>query len=417
MNKIKYIIAREYLTRVRTRVFIVTTLLMPLFILIPVALPLLISNYASSDQKIAVLDQSGIFAGKLENKDHVQFSFVNESYDSLKQDYAYEGYNGILYVPSSFSLDDPKGIEYFSTDQLGLGTSSDVSDALTKVATRARLTKVNVTPELIDQLSKQIHFDTITGNKASNAGSAYLFGFFVGFLLYLVMVIYGVMVMRGVIEEKSNRIAEVIVSSVRPFQLMMGKIVGIALVGLTQFAAWIVLAAIGISVIHSVAGTDVASAAQSSGNGVNFSTLFSGVSNLPLPLILAGTIFFFLFGYLMYASLFAAIGSAAGEETDQSLSFIGTMPIIISFLIMTSILNDPNSHFAVICSLIPFFAPIVMTARLAFDPPLWQVLLSMVLLIATFLGMVWAAGKIYRTGILLYGKKTSLREMVKWVRY
>jgi len=425
MSKIPIIIKREYTTRVRSRVFIIVTFLMPLILAGFTFVPILIIKYGGDVDKIAVIDQSKMFEGKLKDQDKVVFGFYNAPYDSMKKHYAAKGFSGVLFIPSSFKPENPTGIEYFSNDQLGLSTEATITNQLTDVVTRLRLERVNVTPEIIDQLSKQIELKTIIGAQAGNTGAAAAVGYVAGFLLYFLLIIYGTQVMRGVLEEKSSRIAEVIVSSVKPFELMLGKIIGIGLLGLTQFAVWIGMGFIAITVLHSMVGDASDLQQLQSMQGMNsqpglvhaVSILNQSLDTLPLGLIIFGTIFYFLGGFFLYASVFAALGAASGDEGDQSLTFIATMPIIVSFFLALNAMNAPNSQLSIITSLIPFCSPIVMTARLAYHPPTWQIILSMILLVFGFLLMVWVAAKIYRTGILMYGKKNSLGEMIKWVRY
>jgi ABC-2 type transport system permease protein len=428
MNKILIIIQREYITRVRSKVFIIVTFLMPVLLASFSLVPMLIFRFGGDTEKIAVIDKSRMFEGKLKNESKLEFGYFNSSYDSMKVHYAEKGFAGVLYIPSTFTPEQPVGIEYFSNDQLGLGTDDAMSTQLTDVVTRLRLEKVNVTPEIIDQLSESIQIKTVIGNKTGNTNAAAAVGYFAGFLLYMLLIIYGTQVMRGVMEEKSNRIAEVIVSSVKPFQLMMGKIIGIALLGVTQFAVWIVMGTILLSFLKGMLGDPAAMqdqmnamnggmAMQQGGMLGAVQGMTDAVNNLPLGLIVFGTLFFFIGGYLLYASLFAAIGAASGDEADQSLTFVATMPIIISFFLAFNAMNAPNSSLSVFSSLFPLTSPIVMTVRLGYEPPAWQIITSMVLLILGFLCMVWMAGKIYRTGILMYGKKVSLKEMIKWVRY
>jgi ABC-2 type transport system permease protein len=429
MNKIFTIIRREYITRARSRVFIIVTLLMPLIIAGFTVIPMLIFRFGGDAEKIAVIDESRLFTGKIENRGKVEFLYVSASYDSIKAQYEAKGLTGVLFIPAGFNPEEPAGIEYYSNDQLGLGTQESITDQLTEVVTRLRLEKVNVTPEIIDQLSTPVRLTTIIGEKEGNTGAAAVVGYFSGFLLYILLIIYGTQVMRGVMEEKSNRIAEVIVSSVKPFQLMIGKIVGIALLGLTQFAVWIIMGVLAISLMNNLAGEvtqmqqqmeqmpmqNAVGSQQNSQEMVNL--LNQSLESLPLGLIIFGVIFYFLFGYLMYSSLFAAIGAASGDEADQSLTFIATMPIIISIFLAINAMNAPNSSLSVFSSIFPLTSPIVMPARLAYEPPVIEIILSMISLIGGFLLLVWVAGKIYRTGILMYGKKVSFKEMMKWVRY
>ena len=425
MNKILLIIRREYMTRVKKRIFLVTTLLAPLSIAVITLLPAYLSTHGKQEEKIALYDESGIFSSKMENRDHLTFGHINTAnvpYDSLKKNYTASGFSGILRIPADFSISQPLSIEYFSTDQLGLMTQGGIENQMNEVLRKERLRAANISPEVMEQLNVPVKI-VQADHSQSTAQTSTILAYVMGFMIYVVMITYGMMVMQGVMEEKKNRIAEVITSSVKPFQLMMGKIVGIALVGLTQFLIWIVLSGAVISLLKGLYGGDMNDMQQMQGMNTPQQDLpfiagfLADLDKLPLALLAFGFVFFFLGGYLLYASIFAAIGAASGEEGDQSLTFIATAPIIISLLIMVSVLNQPNSRLAVISSLIPFCSPIIMVGRLPFGPPAWQIILSGVLLVAGFVFTVWVAGKIYRTGILMYGKKITFREMMKWVRY
>ncbi|MBX7109569.1 MAG: ABC transporter permease [Chitinophagales bacterium] len=426
MNKILLIIRREYVTRVKKRIFLITTILAPLSIGVVTLLPVYLASHGTQDEKIAIYDESGIFSAQLESRDHLTFGHINTAnvpYDSLKKNYDAAGFSGILHIPSYFTIEKPADIEYFSSGQLGLMTKAAMEDQLNEIMRRGRLKAAHIAPEVMEGLNVPVNL-VQANHSMSTAETSTVLGYVMGFMIYIVMITYGMMVMRGVMEEKNNRIAEVITSSVKPFQLMMGKIIGIALVGLTQFIIWIVLSGVIISVLKSLYGGGISDQplqgmdTQYQQQGLSqMGSFITDLDKLPLLLIAAGFVFFFLGGYLLYASIFAAIGAASGEEGDQSLTFIATVPIIISIILMMSVLNQPNSRLAVISSLIPFCSPIIMVGRLPFGPPVWQIILSAVLLIAGFIFMVWMAGKIYRTGILMYGKKVTLREMMKWVRY
>jgi ABC-2 type transport system permease protein len=265
--------------------------------------------------------------------------------------------------------------------------------------------------------------DSGAGEKKSVAGVAYAVSFICGFLIYMILMIYGTMVMRGVMEEKTNRIAEVIVSSVKPFQLMLGKILGIGAVGITQFVIWIVLL-IGLQLllpmIFPSMSAGMAQQAAASGSGAESAgmlrTVTEGLSSINVPLNIFAFLFYFAGGYLLYASLFAAIGSVVSEDQSeaQQLVFPVMMPIILAFVIMAKAVSDPNSSLAVFGSLFPLTSPIVMMARINYDVPAWQLITSMLLLVAGFLFFTWVTAKIYRTGILLYGKRVTWKEMIKW---
>jgi ABC-2 type transport system permease protein len=379
------------------------------------------------EEKIALYDESGIFSGQMQNSQNVIFGTINTAdvpYDSLKKNYAGSGFSGILRVPQDFTIDQPGNVEYFSNEQLGLMTQESIADQMNELLRQKRMKEANISPEIMEKLNAPVHI-VQADQTLSTAGTSMVLGYIMGFMIYIVMLTYGMMVMRGVMEEKTNRIAEVIISSVKPFQLMMGKIIGIALVGLTQFLIWIILSGLILSVLKGFYSEDISqleniSSVSNKSGDLNMSEMANFIvdlEKLPLGLIAVGFLFFFLAGYMLYASIFAAIGAAAGEEGDQSLAFIATVPIILSIIIMMSVLNQPNSKLAIITSMIPFCSPVIMVGRLPFVPPMWQILLSGSLLIAGFILMVWLAGKIYRTGILMYGKKITLREMARWVKY
>jgi ABC-2 type transport system permease protein len=316
-------------------------------------------------------------------------------------------------------------------------TREDIERTIGKVLEEKRLLMLNISKAQIDSIQKQkdpIKFTSVTGKKetGSKVGISYLVGMISGFLIYIILFVYGTMVMRGVMEEKVSRIAEVIISSVKPFQLMMGKITGIGGVGLVQFLIWIVLV-FGIQFALPLifpelstsvqqqpvpsAGAQAATAVQNSG-GMN--SIMEALQTINFPLIIGCFIFYFLGGYFLYSSLFAAVGSAVNEDPQdaQSLLFPIMMPIIFAIVIMTKAVNDPNSSLAIFGSLFPFTSPIVMMARIAYGIPdgvsVIQLIISMVLLIGTFLATTWIAAKIYRTGILMYGKKITWKEMIKW---
>jgi len=306
---------------------------------------------------------------------------------------------------------------------------------LTDIIRTDKLEKIDISPALVDQLSKSVSLNTIVvsekGEKEGNTGLASGIGFIMGTIIYIVMFIYGGMVMRGVLEEKNNRIAEVIISSVKPFEMMMGKIIGIALVGLTQFILWIILIGGIFFVLGSMYSNQIqemqqaqqmmpmggAQMQQQMGGWDAYGKVQESVSTINIPWLVFIFLFYFLGGYFIYASLFAAVGAATGDEPDASLNLIITIPVIISFFIMMNVPNEPHSTLAVFASIFPLTSPIVMAGRIGFEPPMWQVIASMISLIVGFLLIVWMAAKIYRIGILMYGKKNSLREVVKWLFY
>ena len=334
-------------------------------------------------------------------------------------------FDAFLYIPK-LDLNKPTGIKIHSQSAFSVSTKARLESTVDKAIEMKRMQAANINPKEYEAINADVYIenkiDSKDGEKTSVAGIAYGVSFACGILIYMMMIIYGTQVMRGVMEEKTSRIAEVIVSSVKPFQLMLGKIVGIGAVGLTQFAIWIILLMtlqLGLPLIFPDLFHHVA---EQAGNGTVPSnagvmmTITQGLSSIPFGKILFAFIFYFLGGYLTYASLFAAIGSTISEDQQeaQQLVFPIMMPIILGFVIMTKAINDPNSSLAIFGSLFPLTSPIVMMGRITYDIPTWQLICSMALLILGFIFFAWLTGKIYRTGILMYGKKASWKEMAKW---
>lgn len=437
MNKILLVARREFLTRVQKKTFLLTTILLPLIIFGFYAMIIYFSVDGGSSMNIAVADKANVFNGSIDKTDDVNFSFVNNlSAEALKADVKAGKYDGYIFVPENVNVLSNDSIQIVTEKSIGLMSRNNVQDALNRKLEEKRFTILNISKAQLDSVHKKsiIKFATIEGAEDSNtkAGFSYLVGMVSGFLIYIILFIYGTMVMRGVMEEKVSRIAEVIVSSVKPFQLMMGKIFGIGAVGLVQFIIWIVLVG-GIQILLPLifpgltgqmqqapmqpGAMAAAEAVQNSGAYANF---MNGMSQINFPLIIGCFIFYFLGGYFLYSSLFAAVGSAVNEDPAdaQSLMLPVTMPIIFAIVIMMKAVNDPTSGLAVFGSLFPLTSPIVMMARIAHGVPdtvpYWELITSMLLLILGFIGTTWVAAKIYRTGILLYGKKVTLKEMWKW---
>lgn len=432
MNKIWLIIKREFLTRVRKRSFLVVTLLVPIAFAAMIIIPILMAVGGNESKRIAVIDKSGIFTNNLPDKKGVYFKYLPDAnLDSLKRHYEAADYSGILYIPD-IDINRPAGLEYYSRGQAGVSLESAINSDINNVIEKKRMELEGIDKSRLDALRSNITVEFKSGDdeKKGNSWVAYGVGYASGFTIYIVLLLFGTSVMRGVMEEKVNRIAEVMISSVKPFQLMMGKIVGIAAVGLLQFLIWGVL----ISVIYAViplflSPESIQAASQSNmmaqNNNAEAAEAFRRVSDvvgsINWSLLLSCFVFYFLGGYLFYSSLFAAIGSLANEDaTDvQQLTFPITVPIIIGIMIMMKAVHDPGSPLAVWGSIIPFTSPMVMMARLPYGVPgtvpYWQLGLSFALLIGGFIVTTWAAGKIYRTGILLYGKKVTLKEALKWV--
>jgi ABC-2 type transport system permease protein len=438
MKKIWLVTRREYLSRVKKKSFIIMTLLGPLLIaLFYGAIFWVISNESKKDKErfIEIIDESGVIKGNLKNTDYLLFTNTDEKIDDARANLDSSSFYGILYFPPSFTLERPVGIQLFTKEQSSIAAQERLENSIEKELKAQRMAQAGLSKGKIDSLNVHVDMNVLVNNggesKKSETGLLTAIGFALTFLMYMFVFIYGVQVMRGVMEEKTNRIVEVVISTVRPFQLMMGKIFGIAMVGLTQFLVWAILGGGLVFVLTLVLGTQIEGASQMQGmqggmqpDSAEMAERFAEVgSSISLGLVIKYLmifLFYFIFGYLMYSSLFAAVGSAVDNETDtQQFMLPITMPIVFSFVVsVSSITNDPHSSLAWWMSIIPLTSPVTMMARLPFiEGHEWDLVLSMVLLILGFVGFTWLAGRIYRTGILMYGKKVSYKEIIKWIRY
>lgn len=437
MNKALIVAKREFLSRVQKKTFLLTTIGLPLLIFGMYALIIFFTVKNTDDYKIAIADEANVFNKAItDKKKELVFSYVNSTEDSLKSAVTKGTFDAYVFVPKNFTLtSNTDSLKVVSNKSVGLMTREKIERKFENYIEEQRLViGTKLSKEVLDSLQKsnQVVFTTVKGEKDDKAGVSYIVGFVSGFLIYIVLFIYGSMVMRGVMEEKTNRIAEVIVSSVKPFQLMMGKIVGIGSVGLLQFIIWIVLMMSASAILafispETAAGMQdmpmqpgMAQASQIQNSSV-MSSFIEGMQTVNWPLVLGCFLFYFLGGYFLYSSLFAAVGSTVNEDPQdaQSLMLPITLPIIFGIVIMMQAVNNPNSGLAVFGSLFPLTSPIVMVARVAYGVPdgvsVFQLILSMVLLVAGFIGTTWLAGKIYRTGILMYGKKITFKELGKWI--
>lgn len=421
MSKTLLIIQREYVTRVRKRSFIVATILFPLLYLALIFGTGYIAAKSSRNLRVALIDSSGIFNKAAINQSNAEDSaayveYVTTNPDSVIKNYSSMGYDGYVVIPSDFSIDNnTNNIVLKSNQTHGVPSVFQVQSKLNSAWNKIKYEKLGID----EAKTKKISSGTINlreenqQDKKANADVASKIGYTCGFLIYFILLIYGSQVMMGVMEEKTNRIAEVMVSSVRPFQLMLGKIIGISLVALTQFFLWIAFIFIIYNVTKASGGTN--STITNAVGGIQ--SVFTSVN---IPLIIFCFAFYLLGGFFFYSSLYAAIGSSVNEDMReaQSLAFPVTMLVIFSIAMMTSAMADPTGKLAFWASIIPFSSPIVMMARIPFGVPgtvpWWQLGLSMALLIGGFIFTTWFAGKIYRTGILMYGKKPSWKEMIKW---
>lgn len=430
-RNIGLILKREYLTRVKKWSFIITTILAPLGMSAILLVSIWSSSRSISEQKIAVVDDTHTMQGKLKDTEIIYFKYTNEPLDSLKKNYKKLDFTGILHIPTNYKQQS-KSIEYFAEEQLSLKLKFHIQNEIDDVIEKENMKENGISEEQLEKLKSNISInDQILkegGVKKGNSLIATGVGYFIGMLLYFVLIFYGVMVMRGVAEEKTNRIVEVIISTVRPIELMFGKIFGLVLLGLTQFALWIVLGGIAYLGIMIFFGADLQAAQMASmspdmtsnlnSNMSEIQEVIEGLSSLPWLKIVISFFFFFFGGYMLYASMFAAVGAMTNEETEaQSMTFPIMLPIIISMTMLSSVIAEPNSSLAVWMSMIPFTSPIIMMARVIFDVPIWQILLSFTFLMLGVIFCAWLASKIYRIAILMYGKKITVKEMLKWMKY
>ncbi len=417
MNKIFIIIRREYLTRVRKKTFIISTLLFPLLYLALIFGMGFIAEKSKQSLHVALIDSSGYFTAPLLSKENLAddnsvITLVDKNADSVMADHKKAGYDGYIIVPA-INWKQGAPLLFKANKAYGRSSTAAVEAKLNTIWTAIKKDSLQIDSLKQDILNQRLMVTPKNiQDETANAQYAEAIGYICGFLIYLILLIYGSQVMMGVMEEKTNRIAEVIVSSVKPFQMMLGKILGIGLVALTQFLLWIAFVLIIYNVGKASGNTGMASDMVG-----KMQQIFTSV-NVPLILFCFG--FYFLAGFFFYASLYGAIGSAVNEDMReaQSLSFPVTMLVIISIAMMTAAIADPTGPIAVWGSIIPFSSPIVMMARIPFGVPgtvpWWQLILSMSVLILSFTFTVWFAGKIYRTGILMYGKKPTWKELMKW---
>lgn len=434
MNKIFLIIQREYFSRVRKKSFIVMTILGPILMVGLIVGSAVLSQVDNSVRKIAIVDETKAFGYKLKQSadDKLQFEVLNTSLEEARKNFDPEKYYGLLYIPA---VENPKtfseAITIYSEKQPSMSIIDKVETMLERDINEQRFISEGIDVEKLKKIETKISIKTRDlSNKQTSSAATSAVGFIGGILIYLFIFIYGAQVMRGVMEEKMSRIVEVIASSVKPFQLMMGKIMGIALVGLTQFVLWIALTyGIGAIVTTAMGGKSpqqmqkemVANQTpqEVADQQPDFSAKLGNLTaNIPIAKILIAFVFYFLGGYLLYGALFAAIGSAVDSETDsQQFMLPVTLPLILAYIVGANAISNPDGPLAFWFSMIPFTSPIVMMVRLPFDVPVWQIAVSIGLLILGFIFTTWIASRIYRTGILMYGKKVNYTELWKWIRY
>jgi ABC-2 type transport system permease protein len=436
MGKIGIIARREFNERVKKKSFIITTILMPLFFVAIIGVSVYMGTMRSDEvRNIAVVDDSGIVAPKLEDTGVLHFEVSGRSYDEIRGENR-EDLFGILHIGADI-MTDSRNIEFYTYEASTMTIESGITGQINSILEDEKLKayEIDNLAEIMNEVKTNVSLRTmeITSSGESRDSSSVLSmaaAYIFGFLIYMFVFLYGNMVMQGVIEEKGSKVLELMVSSVKPFQLMMGKIIGIASVAVTQLVIWVVfIVVVGGAVMNFFAGDMMeTAAAMQSGMPVNVDMASVNLDQVALinrltdvgylTTLIGGFILYFIGGYLLYAALFAAVGSAVDNEKDtQNLQLPITIPLILGIIVMINVMNDPHTSIAFWFSIIPFTSPVVMMARLPYGVPGWELALSLVLLYLTFVGTVWLAGKIYRVGIFMYGKKPTFKELYKWSKY
>lgn len=426
MKKLLLIIGREYFERVRNKSFIIVTLLMPLFMIGIMIAPSLMMFYGgkSEQKRVMVVDRSGMVVDKLYSSPEVEFVDVSElSKSEACAQYGTESDAfGVLYIGSVVDARD--SVQLITNSSSSMMLEENISGQISAIVEQEKLLSYNIEnlDQILASIETHINLSTFVNDgtgaeesmESTSSGMNYILGIILGMLLYMIIIIYGQMVLTSVVEEKASRVIDVMVTSATPFQLMMGKILGIAAVAVTQIAIWAILV---ISASKFLLPALMPADAAASGDAMLTAILGTIGDAGYLAMIFTYMLLFIIGGFLLYASLYAASGSAVDSVQDgQQFNSIIMMPIIISIIVMMSVFNDPNSPLAVWSSMIPFTSPIVMMARIPFGIPTWEIILSLVLLYATFLLTTWLAAKIFRVGIFMHGKRPSWRELWQWVR-
>ncbi|WP_297098179.1 ABC transporter permease [uncultured Draconibacterium sp.] len=445
MSNTLLILKQEYLKRVKKKSFIILTILMPFLIAGVYGLVIYFSiKDDTEERKIAVYDATNLFLGEFSEEGTTSYHFIpKEEYATLKTNLKGSGYYGVLFIPSDIYSNNQA--QLFSEKQLPFELTEQIERKLSRFIENDKRQKVieeSGIPDLEDRLSKTRTSVNLSTLKISQSGEtkksssvvAFIASYAMGLIIYFFVFMYGAMVMRSVMEEKKSRIIEVIISSVKPSQLMAGKIIGTALVGLTQVAIWLILGGIGLVVVQSFFFTPESAqqmgqsimesqgqmnpAAMQAAQSNQVMEVMEMIGNLNLPLILFSFVFYFLAGYLLYSALLGAVGAAVDNDEDsQQMVFPVTFPLILSIMLLFPIAKNPEGPLAFWCSIIPFTSPVAMMARVPYDLPIWELLLSMGLLVLTTIVCIMAAAKIYRIGLLMYGKKVNIKELIKWLRY
>jgi ABC-2 type transport system permease protein len=453
MNKIFLIIQREYLTRVRKRTFIVMTILGPLLMAATIVVPIFLATRNNETKTVAVLDETGIFYEKFKDSDEIRFHYLESDIITAKANFPKSDDHALLFIPKT-EVTLPTNAIIYSENTVSINVTSYIKNVMGKqieeLKLQARLMELQTdkkepvaVDDILRSIKTSIDINTMKIGEDGKESKSYteinmVLGMFAGILIYFFIFMFGSQVMRGVIEEKTSRIVEVIISSVKPFQLMMGKIIGVGLVGLTQFLLWVVLTFAIVTAVTSTmtsgenkksvteqmvtnkgmnpAVSEAISSQSESTEGIN--AVMEAINSVNFPAMIGAFVFFFIVGYLLYAALFAAIGGAVDSEADTQQFMVPiTIPLILAIVMAQFIIRDPDGPVAFWFSIFPLTSPVIMMIRIPFGVPYYEVALSMALLLLGFLGTTWLAGRIYRTGILMYGKKVNYRELWKWIRY
>lgn len=435
MSKIGIIVKREYMRRVAKKSFILLTFLMPFLFVALVTVPLILSNIQDDEiNDVVVIDKTNSYEEIFEDTDSYHFIMGDKDLEAYRTN---DKHSASFYITINDNLlKDPTAIVMYSEQLIPRGLKSLIESRLNTLLTNQKIESYNIPNlnEIIKESKASVDISTIKWSKdgenvRSSSEVAGIIGMVFTFIIYMFIISYGGMVMQGVMEEKTNRIVEVMISSVKPFQLMMGKIIGIALVGLTQLMMWIVLTIglffVGTSLLGTGADAETAQMGMEMGMGAmatpsnsDMAHFYEIINSINIPEIVIMFIIYFLGGYLLYASIFAAIGASV-ENQEDTQQFMMPIIILLVFGLYTGVysMNNPNGPLALWTSFIPFTSPVVMMVRTPFDVPIWQEILSIALLFITALAIVWVSAKIYRVGILMYGKKPSFKEMIKWIKY
>ncbi|MCK8481587.1 ABC transporter permease [Psychroserpens algicola] len=437
MNHLPLIIKREYLTKVKNKSFIVMTFVSPLIMVALIAVVAYLSQLNNDkDRHISILDETGVLSEVFVDKEHTKYTILTDTnLETAKELIKSNEDFGLLYIEKSENPDEViSSVRFYSDESPSLSIISSLERKIEKKLEDAKLQKNGVDIEKIEASKTNVTIaqETFTGEKTSKIDSVLklAFGGAAGYLLFMFIIIYGNMIMRSVIEEKTSRIIEIIISSVKPVQLMLGKIIGTSLAGITQFAIWVVLGGVLMLVLSMIFGVDMAQmqtpqqemmnqAMQNPDVANEMQLAWQSFLNLPLVNLVIAFMFFFIGGYLLYSSLYAAVGAAVDNETDtQQFMLPIIMPLVLAVYVgIFTVIEDPHGTVSTVFSFIPFTSPVVMLMRIPFGVPIWQQILSFAILAFTFIFTVWFAAKIYRVGILMYGKKPSYKELYKWIKY